>query len=212
MVKFCSLLAAASFIALLSLGLVSAQERDILAEVNASKSVIEVTDSGWILTRLTVRNNSSAPVFRIEVYEYYNPNFVLGDNFTIKHGDKEVIRGMPSFSGGQFIVQIDDPEQLEAGESLEITYWSRSLASGDFQVPTSLVWYSFYYGENLMRANIFSNGFLVHVKGELEQTIDRTLPYIISGVAFVIILIVLDYMRRNLRKPFEKAKEKRLFR
>ncbi|MFQ6134552.1 MAG: hypothetical protein ACE5KU_01900 [Nitrososphaerales archaeon] len=212
MKRFRNLLAVVSFIGLLSTSLVSAQERDLLADVVARKSVMEVTDSGWILTRLEITNNSSVPVFRIEIYEYYNPSFVLGDNFTVKYGDKDVIRGIPSASGGQFIIQINDPEQLEAGESLEIRYWSRSLASGDFQVPTSVVWYSFDYEGNLIRTNVFSNGLLVHVKGELERTVDQALPYVISGVAFVITLIVLDYMRRNLRGTVKKVKEKRLFR
>ncbi len=152
-------------IILVSTGLASAQESASLAEVVARKSVVEVTDSGWVLTRLEVRNNGSVPVFRLEIYEYYNSNFILGDNFTLKYRDKETVRRISSASGGQFIVSITDPEQLQAGESLEILYWSRSLASGDFQVPNSLVWYSFNYEENLIRLNVLSDGRLVH-----EQT------------------------------------------
>ncbi len=190
----------------------SAQEGERLGSVSVRKSVAKVTDAGWILTNLEVKNNGSIPIFRIEIYEYYNAVFLLGENVTVKHGNKEYMGSIPVASAGQFILQIAEPAELNVEETLSIRYWSRSAESGDFQVPTSLVWYSYSYGGNLLRTNIYSNGLLVHVKGELEQTVDRVLPYMIAAAVFVVTLFVLNYMRRNLRNAVVKIGEKRLFR
>ena len=192
--------------------LVLAQDETMLADVIARKSVVKVTDLGWILTKLEIINNGSVPVFTLEIYEYYNPGFTLGDNLTIKYVNTVTTKEISGNYAGQIIIPIIHPVQLKAGESLEVMYWCRSHASGDFQIPASLVWYSFNYGENLIRTNILTGGLIVHVKSGLEQALDQALPYLISSVVFIITLIVLDYMRRNLRKAVSKVNEQKLFR
>jgi len=210
--KITALLTISSIIICIFAAPVSAQSDEKLGTVAARKSVVTVTDDGWILTQLEVKNNGSVPVFKIEIYEYYNSAFTLGKNVTIKYNGVEHVQGIPATSGGQFILEVNDPSQLEPGQSFYIQYWSRSEKSGDFQIPTSIVWYSFSFKGNLLRQNMFSNGLLTHVKGQLEQAIDQILPYAVSIAAFTATLLVLDYMRRNLRKPSQRIKEKRLFR
>ncbi|MBI2936862.1 MAG: hypothetical protein HYY22_01515 [Thaumarchaeota archaeon] len=210
--KITALLTIASIIIYIFTALVSAQIDEKLGTIAARKSVVKVTDDGWILTQLEVKNNGSVPVFKIEIYEYYNPAFTLGKNVTIEYNGIERVQSIPAASGGQFILEINEPSKIEPGQSFTIHYWSRSEKSGDFQIPTSIVWYSFTFKENLLRQNIFSNGLLTHVKGQLEQAIDQILPYAVSIAAFTATLLVLDYMRRNLRKPSQRIKDKRLFR
>jgi hypothetical protein len=98
------------------------------------------------------------------------------------------------------------------GKKWIFSIWSRSEKRGDFQIPTSIVWYSFSFKGNLLRQNVFSNGLLAHIKGQLEQAIDRILPYAISIIIFAVTLLVLNYMRRNLRSRSQRINEKRLFR
>ncbi len=210
--KITALLTIASIIIGIFIAPASAQADEKLGTITARKSVVTVTDDGWVLTRLEVKNNGSVPVFKIEIFEYYNPAFTLGKNVTIRYNSIERIQSVPTASGGQFILEISEPSQLEPGQAFDIQYWSHSEKSGDFQIPTSIVWYSFSFKGNLLRQNMFSNGLLTHVKGQLEQAIDQILPYAVSIAAFTATLLVLDYMRRNLRKPSQRIKEKRLFR
>ncbi|MCL4436105.1 MAG: hypothetical protein M1503_00270 [Thaumarchaeota archaeon] len=190
---------------------VLAQTDEKLGTITVRKSVVKVTDDGWILTHLEVKNNGSVPIFKIEIYEYYNSAFTLGKNVTIEYNGTKRVQSIPAASGGQFILEIGEPSQLEPSKTVDIHYWSRSEKSGDFQIPTSIVWYSFSFKGNLLRQNMFSNGLLTHVKGQMEQTIDTILPYAVSIAAFTATLLVLDYMRRNLREPSQRIKEKRLF-
>jgi len=174
--------------------------------------VIEVTDLGWILTELEVTNNAESPMFKIEIYEYFNELFELGDNITIISGDILVTNTMPAASGGQFILQLHFPQQLESNETFKIRYWTRSQKSGDFQVPQSLIWYSFNYQGNEIRQNIYSNGRIVHIRSYIESIVEDTFPYIIAGVTFVTTLLLLRYIRKNLGNVVEKKEKPRIFR
>ena len=102
------------FFIILLLALVSAQKIEQITDVDVQKRVIEVTDSGWILTELEVSNNAELPMFEIEIYEYFNELFELGDNITIISGDIEELNTIPPASNGQFILQLQFPLQLES--------------------------------------------------------------------------------------------------
>jgi hypothetical protein len=212
MKKHLVLIAPILFFIILLLALVSAQEIEQITDVDAQKRIIEVTDSGWILTELEVTNNAELPMFEIEIYEYFNELFELGDNITIISGDIEVLNTMPTASGGQFILQLHFPQQLESNETFKIRYWTRSHNSGDFQVPQSLIWYSFDYQGNKIRQNVYSNGRIVHIRSYAESVVEDTFPYIIAGITFVITILVLRYIRKNFGNVVEKKEKPRIFR
>lgn len=190
----------------------SAQEIEQLSDINVKKSVLDVTDLGWILIDVEIKNRGEKPIYEIEIYEYYNVLFDIGENITIIYGNTSTMLRMPSTSGGQIILPISQVEKLETNEIIKIRYWARSFESGDFHIPQSLVWYSFDYNENAIRQNMYSNGLLVHIRSYAENLTRDILPYVISGGTFVISILVLRYIRKNFRNIEIKKQKPGIFR
>lgn len=190
---------------------IPAQDIEQITNINVKKSVLEVTSSGWILIDLEIKNLGEIPLYEIEIYGYYNALFDIGENITIIYDDISILEKMPTSSAGQFILSIYQVEQFESNQVLKIRYWTRSLESGDFRVPQSLVWYSFDDNNNKFRQNMYSNGLIVHVRSEAENIVIDIFPYIIAGLTFLTALIVLRYIRKNFSKIVTERKKPGIF-
>jgi len=212
MKKYSKICVTILFIMFFIIKISSAQETEQLTDINVKKNVLEVTDSGWILINVEITNRGEKQIYEIEISEYYNVLFDIGENITIIYGNTSTMLTMPSTSGGQIIIPINQVKKLETNEVIKIRYWTRSFKSGDFHIPQSLVWYSFDYNENALRQNMYSNGLLVHIRSYAENLTREILPYIISGGTFVISILVIRYIRNNFRNIEIKKKKPGIFR
>lgn len=212
MKKYSKICVTILFIMFFIIKISSAQEIEQLTDINVKKNVLEVTDSGWILINVEITNRGEKPIYEIEINEYYNVLFDIGENITIIYGNTSTMLKMPSTSGGQIIISINQVKKLETNEIIKIRYWTRSFKSGDFLIPYSQVWYSFDHNENTLRQNMYSNGLLVHIRSYAENLTREILPYIISGGTFVISILVIRYIRNNFRNIEIKKKKPGIFR
>jgi hypothetical protein len=179
-----------------SLWEVSAQEE--LGSLHVTKKARVVTDQKWVITALTITNNSSVPVFDVEVFEYFNTNFTLAGNATWRFRDEVFLTPLGRPVLGQFIISFH--RALGPGDTLTLEYASLAPRSGDFRILPSLVWFSHFYGLSELRSNIYSNGLLVRIPSSLELAVTGGIPYIISVASGVVTFFALYNLRKHLRK------------
>ncbi len=171
--------------------------------IKVMKSVPGVSLSDEISVVLTIQNNGTVPVFDLQVYEYMNANLPVKGGITIEGQSREsVVQVAPGglTSVAQVIVDPPPPNTLMPGEKITLKYTQVAPKPGDFQIPTSLVWYSYNYGGSIIRLSVYSNGLLVHVLNYAEKAAFQIYPYILSAATFSSTMMILLWARRKLAR------------
>jgi len=174
-----------------------------LGSLKVSKRAQVINGQGLVLTTLTVENNGSVPVLDLEVFEYFNIDFQLGKNVTLIKNSTVIEQPVKRAAGNQFIVPL--AQSLQPGQKVTLQYLSSSFKTGDSQVPSSLVWFSYQYGASTVRTSIYSNALLVHIPNATEQFVIRATPYIVSVASGIITFIALNNLRRYLPRRSKSA-------
>lgn len=171
--------------------------------VKVTKSIPAVSLDDRVSVVLTVENNGTVPLFDLQVYEYLNAKLLVQGSMAVRgpSGVSEV----PLAPGGlasvaQVIVDAPPPNTLMPGQKLTLSYTQVAPRAGDFQIPTSLVWYSYKYAESTIRASVYSNGLMLHVPNEFEKDALQVYPYVLSATTFTSTITVLLWARRKLAK------------
>ncbi|MBI2183722.1 MAG: hypothetical protein HYU39_02055 [Thaumarchaeota archaeon] len=184
-------------ITLLSLAWVVLGQEEPRVTIQVSKSVPSVTTQGRVLTALAIKNNSTEEIFGIEVQEYFNTAFILEGNVTVRSKDQTLIYQIGRPSVNQFILPFGS--RVSPGETVGLEYWSNTITSGDFQVPASLVFFTYQSGSGPLRKSIYSNALLVHIPTAFERAATELIPYFVSVASVVITSMAILNLRRTLK-------------
>ncbi len=181
----------------------SASTDQPLGSIKVTKSVPSVSLNNEISVTLTIQNNGTIPVFDLEIYEYMNANLQVRGNIEVN--ELSANSAVPVASGGvtsvaQVIVDPPPPNTLMPGEKMTLKYVQIAPKAGDFQIPTSLIWFSFKYGGSTIRSSIYSNGLMVHVPNDFEKAIFLIYPYVLAAATFSSTITILLWARTKLAK------------
>lgn len=182
-----------------------------LGTLKVTKTVPSVTFSNKVTIVLTILNNGSLPVANIEIYEYFNPSFTLQGGATLQQRNGTALLPLTqstTVTQVQAIIDPPPPDSLEPGESMTLTYTELAAGSGDFQVPPSLVWFTYMIGSAEVKASYYSNGVVIHIPSATEKIAIQFYPYVLAAATFTITMIILVWARRQLslvdRKRFSR--------
>lgn len=163
---------------------VEAQPGISIGSIKIVKNAAEITRENLILTRVVVTNNGSIPVEDFEIFEYFNNKFVtVSDTSIIRAGHEQIYPIQSSPAGAQhnqFVIQLPQTI-LGPGENFTMEYWTQAPGTGDFQIPTTIVFFSSTVLKSVVRINSVSNGLLVHIPSAFELAIIEIWPYAISA-------------------------------
>ena len=162
-----------------------------IGTLKISKKVTDLDTDGSVEITVEIHNNSTVPIYELEVFEYYPPEFVLPASASIAHESFVGSAGIPprletgvTGAQAQFIVTFPPSEVLLPGETATLSYRAQAPSTGNFQIPTSLIWYSYTYSQTLVRSNVYSNGLLVHIPNEFELAANSAIPYAVAIMTF----------------------------
>lgn len=169
--------------------------------LKVSKTIPGVSLNNEVSVLLTIQNNGTVPVFDLQIYEYMNANLGVRGGISLKGPSTKSI--VPVGSGGlvsinQVIIDAPPPSTLLPGQTMTLRYTQVAPKAGDFQIPTSLVWFSYVYGGSTIRLSIYSNGLLVHVPNDVEKATLQVYPYILSAATFTSTFTILLWARKKL--------------
>ncbi len=169
--------------------------------IQVTKTIPGISLNNEVSVLLTIKNNGTVPVFDLQIYEYMNAN--LGVRGGISLQGPSTKSTVPVGSGGlvsinQVIIDAPPPSTLLPGQTMTLRYTQVAPKAGDFQIPTSLVWFSYIYGGSTIRLSIYSNGLLVHVPNDVEKAALQLYPYILSAATFTSTFTILLWARKKL--------------
>jgi hypothetical protein len=181
----------------------SAANSPAVGSLRVIKTIPGVSVNDEISVLLTIQNNGTVPVFDLQIYEYMNSNLNVRGSIVVQGPSTRSTVSVGSgglVSINQVIVDPPPPNTLMPGEKMTLSYTQVAPKAGDFQIPTSLVWFSYIYVGSTIRLSLYSNGQLVHVLNDYEKATLQIYPYVLAGATFSSTITILLWTRKKLGK------------